>query len=143
MDLIANCSTPCLNQVCWALINTWLLVPFYLFYCHLNLKGTRRSHNWLCCMYFSLPNNINSKYIQQRREMFPPPGQNTITLCDQFTLLVLYYFRSRLVTLLNVTDAHIQVSGSDIFDLIVSSSSILAFRRPTFFMSPTFTFYTV
>jgi hypothetical protein len=28
MDLTANCSTPCLNQFCWDLINTWWSVAF-------------------------------------------------------------------------------------------------------------------
>ena len=50
--------------------------------------------------------------------MVPPPSQNTVAVCNQITLLTLYYISSRLVTLLNITDAPIQVS--DIFDLTVS-----------------------
>ena len=39
-------------------------------------------------------------------------------ICNQITLLILYYISSRLLVLLNVTDTPIQVS--DIFDLTVS-----------------------
>ena len=36
-------------------------------------------------------------------------SHNTLGVCDQITLLILYYISSRLVTLLKVTDAPIQV----------------------------------
>ena len=42
--------------------------------------------------------------------MIPPPSQNTVGVCNQITLLILYYISSRVVTLLDVTDAPIQVS---------------------------------
>jgi len=49
--------------------------------------------------------------------MVPPPNQNTVGVCNQITLLILYIISSRLVTLLKVTDAPLQVS--DIFYLTV------------------------
>jgi len=39
------------------------------------------------------------------REMVLPPRQNTVGVCKQITILILYYISSRLVTLLKVTDA--------------------------------------
>jgi len=45
-----------------------------------------------------------------------PPSQNTLAVCYQITL-ILYYISSQLVTLLKITDAHIQ--ASDICDLTV------------------------
>jgi len=50
--------------------------------------------------------------------MFPPPSQNIVEVCNQITLLIIYYISSKLVTLLKVTDALIQVV--DIFVLTVS-----------------------
>ena len=50
--------------------------------------------------------------------MITPPNQNTVGICKQITLLILYCFSSRLVTLLKFTDASIQFSN--IFDLTVS-----------------------
>ena len=49
--------------------------------------------------------------------MVPPPIQNTVGICNQITLLILYYISSGLLTLFKVTDAPTQVS--DIFDLTV------------------------
>ena len=57
-------------------------------------------------------------YIQQLTEMVPPPSQNTVAVCNQITLPILNCSTSRLVTLLNVRDAPVQVS--DIFVLTVS-----------------------
>ena len=62
--------------------------------------------------------------------MVPPPSQNSVGVCNQITLLILYYISSRLVILLKITDAPKQVS--DIFNLLLSSSSILAFRYSFF-----------
>ena len=50
--------------------------------------------------------------------MVPPPSQNTVGFCNQITPLILYYISSRLVTLLKVTEAPIQVRN--IFYLTVS-----------------------
>ena len=50
--------------------------------------------------------------------MAPPLSQNTVGVYNQITLLILYYISSRLVNLLKVTDAHIQVPN--IFYLTVS-----------------------
>jgi len=58
--------------------------------------------------------------------MVPPPSQNTVGVCNQIALLILYIISSRLVTLLKVIDAPLQVS--DIFYLTVGFElSILAF----------------
>jgi hypothetical protein len=40
-------------------------------------------------------------YIEQLREMFPLPSQNTLAVCKQIISLILYYIRSRMVTHLN------------------------------------------
>jgi len=58
---------------------------------------------------FLCANIINPMYIQLLREMVPPPSQNTVGVCNQITLLILYYGISWLVTLLTVNDAPIQV----------------------------------
>jgi len=49
--------------------------------------------------------------------MILPPSQNTVAVPYQITL-ILYYISSQLVTLLKITDAHIQ--ASDICDLTVA-----------------------
>ena len=144
MNLRKNCPTPCFNQFCWDLINTWWFVSFHLS-SHLNLKSTWLRHCWFCCAYFCLPNIINSIYIPQLREMVPPPNQNTVTVCNQITLLFLHYVSFRLATLLKVTDAPIQVS--DILGLTVSFKFI-NFSCQIFFlrvlvMSTTFSSYIV
>jgi len=54
-------------------------------------------------------------YIEQLREMVPPPSQNTVAVYNHIILLILYYISSRLVTLPKIPDASIQVS--DIFYL--------------------------
>ena len=56
-------------------------------------------------------------YIEKLREMVPPLNQNTVAVSKQITLLILYSMNSRLVTILKIIDATIQVS--DIFDLTV------------------------
>jgi len=48
----------------------------------------------------------------------PPFNQNNLAFCNQMTLVILYYMNSRLVTLLKVIDASVEVSG--ILDLTVS-----------------------
>jgi len=57
-------------------------------------------------------------YIQQLGEIVLPPRLNTVGVCNQISLLVLYYNSSRLVPLLEVINAPIQVP--DIVDLTVS-----------------------
>ena len=49
--------------------------------------------------------------------MVPPPSKNTVGVCNQITLLILYYISSRKLTLLKVTDAPRQVKY---FNLTVS-----------------------
>jgi len=81
-------------------------------------------------VYFCLPNN-NPMYIQYLREMVPPSAQNTVGVCNWITLLILYYISSRLVTILKVTDA-LYMFLIFLVLLLVSSSSILAFRHSFF-----------
>jgi hypothetical protein len=57
-------------------------------------------------------------YIEQLREMVPPPTQNTVAVCKPITLLILSYTSYRLVTLLQIIDDPIKVSAS--FDITVS-----------------------
>jgi len=66
-------------------------------------------------LHFHLPNIIYPMYIEQLSEMDPPPNRNTVGVCNQITLLILYYINSRPITLLEVIDAPVQVY--DIFDL--------------------------
>jgi len=73
---------------------------------------------------------INPAHIQQMGEMVPLPSQNIVGVCNQISLLLLYYISSRLVTLFKVIDAPIQVP--DIFYFTVSSFSILTFRYSFF-----------
>jgi len=54
-------------------------------------------------------------YIEQLREMVPPPSQNIVAVCNQFNL---YNISSSLLALLKVIDAPTKVS--DIFHLAVS-----------------------
>jgi len=55
--------------------------------------------------------------IQSLGEMVPPSNRNTLEICSQITLLILNDVSSRLVALLKVIDAPIQVPN--IFDLTV------------------------
>jgi hypothetical protein len=57
-----------------------------------------------------MPNIINPVYIQQLVEMIPLPSQNTVGVCNQVALLILYYISSRLVPPLKIVDTPIQVS---------------------------------
>ena len=57
-------------------------------------------------------------YIECMREMILPRRQNTVDVCNQMAFLIFYSISTRLVTLLKVTDAPVQVS--DIFYLTVS-----------------------
>jgi len=84
-------------------------------------------------------------YIEKLIEIVTPPTQNTVGVCNQITLLILYYISYRLVTLLKVTNAPTQVS--DISELTVSfkfinfSFQILLLFVPE--MSTSFTSYIV
>ena len=70
--------------------------------------------------------------------MVPPSSKNTMGVSYQITLIILYYTSSRLVTLLKVTDAPIQVS--DILGLTISLKFInFSFQLLLlFFMSTNF-----
>ena len=56
------------------------------------------------------------------------PSLNTVGVCNQITLLILYCISSRLVTVLKVNDAPIQVPNIFFYLTISFKSSILAFR---------------
>jgi hypothetical protein len=64
------------------------------------------------CMYVSLPKISSPMVIEQLRETIPLP-KNTVRVCNQITLLILYCVISRLVTHLKITDGPIEIS--DIF----------------------------
>ena len=51
--------------------------------------------------------SVNPMYYKQLRDVIPPNSQNVEGVCNHITLLIL---SSRLVTLLKVTDAAIQIS---------------------------------
>jgi len=63
--------------------------------------------------------------------MIPSLSQNTVGVCNQITLLILYYISSRLVTVLKNVDAPIQ--ASDILGLTVTFKYI-NFRFQIFFL---------
>ena len=63
-------------------------------------------------LYFCLHNNNNPMYIQELRVKIPPHIQNTIRVCNQNTLLILYYIISWLVTLPKLTNVYVQVSDN-------------------------------
>jgi hypothetical protein len=51
-------------------------------------------------------------YIEQVKEIVPPPGQNTVAVGNEIALLTLRYIRYRLVIFRIVTDAPIHVSDT-------------------------------
>jgi hypothetical protein len=57
-------------------------------------------------------------YIQYLGEIVPLPHHNAVGVCNQVTFLILYYHCSRLLPLLEIINAPIQVP--DIDDLTVS-----------------------
>ena len=84
---------------------------------HLKIKAIGPGNSG-CAVWISACLRSLTPCIFNNREMVPPPSQNTVTVCNQITLPVLYYISSRLVTLLKVADAPIWVSV--IFYRIVS-----------------------
>jgi hypothetical protein len=136
MDLNANCSTPGLNQFCWYLTNTWWSVTFF----------SSSIANWTLAARISVClTSLTPRYIQQLREIVLPPSQNTVGICNQISLLILYYIYSRLVTLFKVSDATIQVPN--IFDLTISFKFLyFSFQICLLFvpeMSASVTFYII
>jgi len=77
--------------------------------------------------------------------MLFPQSQNTVVVSNQITRLIFYYISSRLVTLLKVTDAPIQIPN--IVDLTVSfkfiNFSFQVFLLSFPGMSTSFSSYTV
>jgi len=86
----------------------------------------------LSCMYLCLRNITKPMYMKQLREMIPPPTHNTVGFCNQITHLILYYISSRLVTLLKIINAPVQVS--DIFYITVSFKIISFNFQISFFL---------
>jgi len=84
-------------------------------------------------------------YNQELGEIVPPPSHNTVGVCNQITLLILYYNISRLVTLLKVIDAHKQAANifylTVIFKFLNFSIQICLLFVPE--MSASFASYTV
>ena len=104
---------PYFNQFCWDLINTWW---FVLFGFSVSISTSKALSSGTSGS--TLPNIINPHAHSKaaRNDYFF--SQNTVGVCNQITLLVLYHISSRVLTLLKVTDACMQVS--DIFYLTVS-----------------------
>jgi len=92
-----------------------------------------------------MPNVNNLMHSEQLREMVPSPGQNTVAVCHQITFLIFYYISSRLVSLLKIFDAPVQVSY--IYDFTVRFKFIkFSFQIFLLFvpeMSTSFTSYIV
>ena len=49
------------------------------------------------CIFGYLTSLTPCTHIQELREMVPPPSQNTVKVCKQINLLVLYYISCRVV----------------------------------------------
>jgi len=81
----------------------------------LNVKGTWLRHQLFCCLYFHLSNMTNPMDIQWLGYMLPPLRQNTVAVCNQHAILILYYINSRLANRLKITDAPIQVPNIFLF----------------------------
>jgi len=83
-------------------------------------------------------------HVEQLGEIIPPPIHNTVGVCNQVAFLILNYIISRLVPLLKVIDAPIQVSNildiSVSFEFLNFSSQICFLFVPE--MSANFTSYT-
>ena len=60
--------------------------------------------------------------------MVPPPIQNTVGVCNQITLLILYYISPRMVILLKIIDGPIQVT------YIIVSCKLINFILQIFFL---------
>ena len=73
-------------------------------------------------MYFCLPNMLNPMYVQELKEMVPPPRQNTVGVCNQITFFILCFISSRLVTLFKVNDAPTLVSAIFFLTLVLVSN---------------------
>ena len=57
-------------------------------------------------------------HVEELGETVPPPSYNNVGVCHQVTFLNLHYITSRLLPLLKVIDAPIQVPN--VLDLTVS-----------------------
>ena len=63
-----------------------------------------------------MPNVIKPTNIQKLVEIYPPPKQNTVEVCNQINFFTLHYINSRLVIPLKFIDVPRQFS--DIFDIV-------------------------
>ena len=88
---------------------------------------------------------VKTMRVKLLGEIVPPPCHNTVGVCNQVAFLILNYITSRLVPILKVIDAPLQVRN--VLDLTVSfkflnfSSQICVLFVPE--MSANFTPYTV
>jgi len=82
-------------------------------------------------LYVLLSANItNPIYIEQLRETVPPSSHNTVAVCNEITILILYYISSKIIAIF-----HLTVS----FKLINFSFQIFLLFVPA--MSASFTYY--
>ena len=84
-------------------------------------------------------------YIEELREMVPPPSQNIVGVCNKITLLIPYYMSSKLVTRLKIIDTPKQFSVIFYFTVILK---LISFSFQIFLlfvpeMSTSFTSYIV
>ena len=145
MNLQVNCSTPCFNQFCQYLVNTWRFVTFQLVDSQLNSEalGSVTSGSDVCisaCPTSLTPCTLNSweKYFLHLATILCESA--TRSPFSSFTILhlVWYPFLKSLMPLYK--------SLMFLFLLLVSSSSSLAYRYAFFYfpkMSANFTSYIV
>ena len=85
------------------------------------------------CMYVCQRDITNPMDIEQVRITVRSPSENTLRVCNQITLFVLYCISSRLVTRLKISNDPVNISFFFFLHLLlVSSSSILSFRYSFF-----------
>jgi len=124
MDLRANCSTSRFNQFCWELINPCLF-GFSIATSNSKALGSDTSGSAVCvsvCLTSLTPFTFSSwqKWLLH------------LTIRSPHHPSHLYHISSRLVTLLKITDTPVQVSDGFFIVLLVSRSSIIAFRYSCF-----------
>jgi len=72
----ANCATPYLNLFCWGLYSS-------------QLQG-HSAQALVVLLYVFLSNVTNAIYIEELREMISPPNHNSVGVCNQITVYLLY-----------------------------------------------------
>jgi hypothetical protein len=101
LNIIINASgTSCLNQFWLHLISRCDSLSLKIFNSDLPIKDTKLRHQWLCCMYFSLPNITSRTHIQKFVLIILPSVQNTATISKYIIRHIIYDVISRFWTLL-------------------------------------------